>query len=130
MSEFNTGILAGKTVLILENEPLIALDIATMLKEVGCIPLSVPRIDCALTVLAEEAVHVVVLDLFEAGVKEGARRGELAAVLHAQSIPYVFLVGGHSDCLETTYRTDTLRVGKPISPGELVSTVANALKNT
>lgn len=118
--------LDGKNVLILENEPLIGLDIATILRGTGCVSQIVPRVNCALTLLDEEPFDIAILDLFEVGVKEEPRRAELAEKICVLRLPYVFLVGGHTEILESGYRQDTRRVNKPYAAADLIATLIAA----
>lgn len=123
-----SSILNGKSVLILENEPLIGLDVATILRDTGCVSQIVPRVNCALLLLDEERFDVAILDLFEAAVKEEPRRTELAEKICALRLPYIFLVGGHTEILEPGYHRDTVRVSKPYAAADLITALITAYK--
>lgn len=122
-------ILDGVNILILENEPLIGLDLASILRDVGCVSQIVPRVNCALTILNEERFDVAILDLFEAGVKDEPNRAALARKISVLRLPYVFLVGGHTELLEQRYSNGAPRVSKPYAATDIVSAISAAYRN-
>lgn len=124
-----TQIFDGINALILENEPLIALDLASILRDAGCVSQMVPRVNCALTLLDEECFDIAILDLFEAGVKDEPGRKILAKKIGLLRLPYVFLVGGHTELLERHYKSNAPRIHKPYAAADVVSAVRTAYEN-
>jgi DNA-binding response OmpR family regulator len=101
--------LSGRRVLIVEDEPLIALDIAQALTSAGASVLVAKTLDEGLRLAQDGGVSVAVLDLV-LGADDGAA---LCARLRERAIPFVIYSG----------RTD-IPVG--CEPGAFVSKPAHA----
>ena len=108
--------LAGRTILIVEDEPLIALDIAAAFAKAGAVTF------CARTL--SEAIHMVEQDGLSAAVLDfGLGAEDAAAVcgrLEKRSIPFV-LHSGYKHASDAC-RSGTV-VPKPADPIKLVDAV-------
>jgi DNA-binding response OmpR family regulator len=108
--------LAGKRVLVVEDDGLIALDIVSELRRAGCMTLGpASRLETAMTIAAAQDIDAAVLDVF----LEGAYAWQLAGTLKAQGIPFLFQTGFGSlldfpdefasvPCLEKPVKTGAL----------------------
>ena len=90
MSDADAGKLAGRDILVVDDEDLIVTVIEEMLLDLGCRTIwTAGTIDDALKVLAEHRPHVAVLDV-QLGGDSSFR---LAQILADQNIPFVFATG-------------------------------------
>lgn len=82
--------LAGKRVLVVEDEPVVAMMVEDMLVEFGCVVLGpVGRLEEALALVVGEAVDLAVLD-----VNLGNDNSfPVAALLRARDVPFIFATG-------------------------------------
>jgi DNA-binding NtrC family response regulator len=114
------GILTGRSILIVEDEPLIAIDIANAFIQVGARVLTVRSLRDALTAVEDDALSAAVLDH---ALSDGDS-SQLCARLKERNIPFV-LHSGYSSlegaCSEAVF------VAKPASPQALVSAVDELL---
>ena len=82
--------LAGKRVLVLEDEPVVAMLVEDMLVELGCIVVGpASRLDDALAMAEREKLDMAVLDI-NLGHSNSF---PVAAVLERRSVPFVFATG-------------------------------------
>jgi hypothetical protein len=82
--------LAGKRILVVEDDGLIALDIVSELRRAGCTAIGPAlRLETAMTLAAAEHIDAAVLDVF----LEGAYAWQLAGTLKAQGVPFLFQTG-------------------------------------
>lgn len=112
---------AGTRVLVLEDEPLIRLDIEDMLREAGFTVLAGDTLSGARAALAEGAPRVAILDAL---LPEGDSFG-LARDLAAAGAAIVFVTGyagGIPDDLAAWPVVD-----KPFTPDDLVPVISRAL---
>ncbi len=88
------SILTGATVLIVEDEALVALDLALVLRDLGCVVLG-PAADSAqaLALLRQQRPDAVLLDL---GLRDGFAL-TLVEALAADDVRYVLMTTGY-DC--------------------------------
>lgn len=106
-----TGNLAGKRVLIVEDEYFIASDLQrTLQREEVEVVGPVGDLDRALSLAANERLDAAILDVN----LEGATSYRLADHLTQRSIPYLFLTGYDGGTLPEPYRSAP-RVPKPFS---------------
>ena len=101
--------LAGLRVLVLEDNPLIATELETLLREFGCDvigPFGDPA--AAVAALRTEKPQAAVLDI----IHRGHPTFELADALALAQVPFVF-VSGHSRDIVPERHRDRLFVGKP-----------------
>jgi CheY-like chemotaxis protein len=82
--------LAGKRVLVLEDEPVVAMLVEDMLVDLGCVVVGpASRLDDALAIAEREELDLAVLDI-------NLGRGDsfpVALVLDRRSVPFVFATG-------------------------------------
>ncbi len=108
--------LAGKKVLVVEDDRIIALDIAGELKQAGCTVIG-PALDLetALALAEAQQFDAAVLDVF----LEGSYVWTLAAMLAARAIPFIFLTG-FGGFLEFPACLASVRcLDKPARPGAI-----------
>jgi len=112
--------MAAKRILVVEDEFLIALDIAGVLEQAG---LSVvgpaSNVSDALSALEREVVHGALLDAHLAG--EPVAR--VADALKARGIPFAFVSGYGREQLPAAHRTMPL-VKKPFTGRDLLAAIA------
>ena len=120
-----TEALTGKRVLVLEDEPLIAMVLVDILEEAGCTVVG-PAHDAeqAARLIAESSIDVAVLDV---NLGSGHTSACIADSLKGAGTPFIFATGYGEMGLRSTDR-DTLRVDKPYFAPTILATVAAALK--
>jgi CheY-like chemotaxis protein len=95
--------LAGKRVLVVEDEPLVALDIVAELEGAGA-----DVVGSAGT--AKEALHIIDNTLLDAALLDANLRGhpvgEIAAALAARNVPFLFVTGYGAGKLAAGLRQD------------------------
>jgi PAS domain S-box-containing protein len=111
--------LAGKRFLVVEDEPLVALEIAGVLEGAGAA--------VACTGTADEALRLTEANAPDAALLDGNlhRRpvDEIAAALTHRNIPFLFVTGYGTDSLPTSFRNVTV-LTKPVSEPELLEAAA------
>jgi PAS domain S-box-containing protein len=109
----------GKRVIIIEDEPLVAMDAASGLTAVGCdVVGSAGTIDQARKLIASAECDAAILDVNLAGEPID----ELAAALTQKNVPFVFVTGYGRSVLPRGFR-DGLMLNKPFSHDQLVAAV-------
>ncbi|ATP21842.1 MULTISPECIES: HWE histidine kinase domain-containing protein [Sphingobium] len=109
--------LAGKHVLVVEDEPLLALDIVGQLEDAGTIivgPAADPR--AALDLIAHHRIDVALLD----ANLSGEPVDDIAHALAAQSIPFLFMSGYGRENLPQAFPHIEL-LSKPFDPRQLLT---------
>ncbi len=81
--------LAGRTVLVLEDEPIIGFELEDMLADDGAEPFLCGSLDCARKLLAETQPDCAILDVNIHGEQSYPLAGELVE----RGIPFVFATG-------------------------------------
>jgi len=114
--------LAGCSILICEDEPLIALDIAEAFSNAGARVMTVASIADALTALEDEVPSAVILDH---ALNDG-ESSQLRECLKERNIPYV-IHSGYDAKAEDASAAKAASVPKPASPQLLVTTVEGLL---
>jgi DNA-binding response OmpR family regulator len=106
-------------VLVVEDEPLVALDIAAVLNEAGCTVIG-PAADLAAAskLIKESAFDVALLD----ANLNGHGVGELAQALGQSRVPFGFLTGYSREGLPIDFRQAPM-VQKPFRPAQLIDLV-------
>ena len=112
--------LAGYTILVVEDEPLIAAEIIASFEAVGAVVLAASSLDRARPLLEHPDLSAAVLDF---GFHDGDANS-LCARLNERDIPYV-LHSGYAHLSGECGRG--VVVGKPASPGALFDAVARLL---
>ena len=112
--------LAGKRILLIEDEPLVAMDLEELLGSAGC------RIAATVTnvAAAKEAVANVACDaaLLDANLG-GEAVDEIAAALTRKGIPFAFATGHGPEALPKAFREAPL-LAKPFDPEQVLSVLA------
>jgi response regulator NasT len=112
----------GTIVLVLEDEPLIRLDIAEMLRGAGFTAIAVDTLATARTELAGRVPRVAILDAL---LPDGDTSFDLARELAAAGAVIVF-VTGYSPAIPADLATCPV-VEKPFTPDDLVPAISAAL---
>ena len=113
-----TGALAGKRILVVEDEYFIASDIKRSLNKEGAVVVGpVGNLAGGLS-LAEEPIDAAVLDVN----LDQAMSYPIADRLRTRSIPYMFLTGYDGWSMPAEYR-DAARLAKPFPPQTVVAMV-------
>jgi CheY-like chemotaxis protein len=119
------ALLAGKRILVVEDEPLVSMDIAAGLEDAGAEvvgPAGTP--DEALQ-LIEEVVSI------DAALLDGNLRGspvdDIAAALARQKIPFAFVTGYGNQSLPLPFRHATI-LSKPFSREQLVGATVHLVE--
>lgn len=112
--------LAGKRLLVVEDEPLLALDIETSLEDFGAEIAGSAR-------SPEEALSIINGTPFDAALLDANLRGhpvdEIAAALTARNIPFLFVTGYGKESLPKAFAKNGV-VPKPFSQEQLIDAVA------
>jgi DNA-binding response OmpR family regulator len=116
--------LADCSILICEDEPLIALDIAEAFSNAGARVMTVASIGDALTALEDEVPSAVILDH---ALSDG-ESSQLRECLKERNIPYV-LHSGYDAKAQDASAAKAASVPKPASPQLLVTTVEGLLRS-
>jgi DNA-binding response OmpR family regulator len=112
--------LAGKRVLVVEDEMLIALLVEDMLADSGCILIGpFARVSDALAAAKTEVVDLALLDVNVAGEKVFP----VAHALEKRGVPFLFLTGYGQSALPQD-RPDWEAVPKPFFPEKLAERLA------
>jgi CheY-like chemotaxis protein len=106
--------LAGATVLVVEDEALVALDLALGLRDLGCIVLGPAADGAQALALLRQRPDAVLLDL---GLRDGFALA-LVEALAAAGTPYVLTTGYDCEQLEPALR-HAPRLDKPYGREEL-----------
>ncbi|SDP41995.1 PAS domain S-box-containing protein [Filomicrobium insigne] len=111
--------MAGTRVLVVEDEPLVAIDIEDCLKEAGCSVLG-PAAN------AEQAMRLIKNETFDIALMDanlaGTRVDELAQTLKARGIPFAFVSGYGREGLPAGFQ-EALLVSKPFNSRQLIGAV-------
>ena len=107
--------LAGRRILVVEDETLIALMIEGILQELGCVVVGpVAKLGAALRLATEEALDAAILDV----AIRGGQVFPVAEQLLARGIPFV-LASGYGDWSLPGNLRDQPRLTKPFARHEL-----------
>lgn len=111
-----TGALAGKRILIVEDEYFIASDLKRSLSEADAIVVGpVSALNSGIALAEQEMLDAAVLDVN----LEGSHSYPLADALTRRSIPYMFLTGYDGWSLPESYRSAP-RLAKPFNAQNLI----------
>ena len=117
----NSSSLAGCSILICEDEPLIAIGIADAFTDAGARVVMARSLASALSAIEKEVPSAVILD----HVLSDGERSQLCKRLNQRNIPYL-VHSGYSN-LDGAYG-DAVQVPKPANPDVLVTTVLGLLQ--
>ncbi len=112
-----TNLLAGRRVLVVEDEMLVMMMIEGMLADLGCEFISsAASVDKALEIIEAQQFDVAMLDMN----LSGANSYPVADALAARGIPYFFSTGYTAGRIDERYR-DRPILGKPIRSEDLAA---------
>jgi PAS domain S-box-containing protein len=109
--------LNGKRILIVEDEPLVAMDMQSMLSGAGCVPLGpAGSLDEAKRILATAKCDAALVDVNLRGEPiEG-----LLPLLREKGVPFAFVTGYGPKVLSKTFE-ETVTISKPFSAEQLLA---------
>lgn len=114
------SVLNDKRILIIEDEPLIALELSRILTEAGMQVVGIAKTPAlAQRALAAGNLSTAILD----ANLNGEKVDELAARLAAEKVPFVFVSGYDRESLPATFRDRPL-ISKPFTSQEVLDTLA------
>jgi CheY-like chemotaxis protein len=114
-----TGPLAGRRILVVEDEMLVLMNIETALTDLGCTATSAGTIDAALTLLDYASFDAAMLDINLRGEKSYP----VADALARRGIPFVFSTG-YGNHRERPDFADRPMLRKPYLKGHLVAALS------
>jgi PAS domain S-box-containing protein len=118
--------LSGRRFLVIEDEPMVAMFVASCLEDGGA-----RDIDTAASV--EQALQMIESHRYDAAILDGNLHGRpvdaVGAALTRQKIPFIFVSGYGRDGLPTAFRNVDV-LGKPFTQMQLVTAVAKLLPQT
>jgi CheY-like chemotaxis protein len=115
--------LRGLRILLVEDDPLICLDLETSLVEIGAIVTAVSNVASAFAALAIAMPDIAVLD-FELGLETSE---PIAEVVQARSVPFLYL-SGYSEHDERFGRWPGIHVlAKPLSAVRIAREIEDVL---
>ena len=122
------GLLSRKRCFVLDDEFLIALDIQQILERAGAAHVtSVASATEAIEVLGREPkFDLAVLDVKLGGVERNSL--DVAALLHTQGVPFVFLTGMRADDVHAKKFPNAPVIEKPYDATALLRAVQHALE--
>lgn len=116
--------LAGRRILIVEDEFLLAMELEAMLEQRGSMVLGpASSVGQALAVLDGEQPEVALLDVN----LKGERATPVAAALQERAVPYVLITGYSQAQLSEPELRDAPRIDKPVSCRALARALKHAL---
>ncbi len=116
--------LAGKRLLVVEDEFLIALDIESILESAGMKVKTANRVDQAIGLIKSDGpFDAAVLDL----KLDRETSVAVAELLHANRVPFVFLTGAAGDASPVGQFANAPVVGKPFDSETLFSALKRAM---
>lgn len=122
MSKFGAAALSGRRVLLVEDEPLLALEVATHLERAGCEVVGpLTRVSDALSVADTGKIDMAVLDVD----LNGEQVWPVADVLTKRKVPFVFVTSFR----RPAHIPPTHWVGKPVQYETLVAGLIAVSKN-
>jgi CheY-like chemotaxis protein len=116
--------LRGLRILLVEDDPLICLDLETSLAEFGAIVTAVSNVASAFAALSIAMPDIAVLD-FELGVETSE---PIAEVVQARNVPFLYL-SGYSEQDERFSRWPGVRIlAKPLSAMRIARAIQDVLE--
>jgi len=111
-----------KTILIVEDDPFIALDLQDIFEDAGFKVLGpVAQLGAAMEISQDVTIDVAMLD-YNLGHETSI---PLAVVLEEREIPYLFLTGQISKVVLNRLKESRKVISKPFDPENLVKSVEN-----
>lgn len=116
--------LSGRRLLVIEDEPLVALDLIACIEDADGIVIGPAGGEKdALQLIETETIHAALLD----ANLHGKPVDRIAVALTGRNIPFVFVSGHNRDGLPIAFAKAPL-VGKPFTHAQIVDTVGNLLQ--
>ncbi|MEG3175037.1 response regulator [Sphingomonas sp. RB3P16] len=104
--------MSVQTILVVEDEPLIAMMIEDFLEILGkALAGTADTVEAALAIIARGGVDAAILDV---NLRGGEKSFAIADALAAAGIPFVFATGGSQDMVDERYR-DRPTLPKPFT---------------
>ncbi|WP_225204654.1 response regulator [Novosphingobium huizhouense] len=113
-----------RQVLVLDDEPLILLDLEFAVEDAGCVPLTALEAEEALEIVAAEAISAAILDV---SLGQGRTCEPVARALAALGVPYVLHTGDLDRMDEAVRRLGGVLVPKPTPAAVVVSRALQTL---
>lgn len=112
---------AARTVLVLDDEPIILMDLEFTLRDAGLVPLTASSAARALAILKEQRPDMAILDV---NLGKGETCAPVAAELDAMNVPFMLHTGDLDRHGESVTQFDVPILAKPSSS----DAVLNALR--
>ena len=117
------GRIRGRRVLVVEDEPLVAMDLEASLEAAGCEVVGpAPSVARALALIAEAELDAAVIDANLGGDPVDA----VADALVAHGVPFAFSTGYGREALPARHREKPV-LTKPFPPSRLLAVIADLL---
>lgn len=126
VSPVSSSALRGKRILLVEDEPLVAMEIESELSSAGChIVGPAGTVGHAMQLIAEGACDAALVD----ANLGGCSANEVAAALTQKGIPFAFATGYGREALPGGFQEAPI-LSKPFGSAQLLATVAALLGDT
>lgn len=118
-----------KTILLVEDEPLILMDLELAAEDEGVQPLSAANVDGALAHIESMATPIdcAVLDV---SLQDGENCVPIARALNARGIPFIIHSGDLDRQDETIRSLNAFRIAKPACSRKVIATAIDAFTQT
>lgn len=118
--------LSGRRVLVVEDDGLIAMDLADLLESRGAAVIGpVPSVRAALAAIASDMPEAVLLDVN----LRGTRSTPVAEALHEAGVPFLLLTGYSRQRLSEPVLLEAPLLPKPVNGDALVRELARLLSS-
>lgn len=116
------------TILLLEDEPLILMDLEFAAEEAGCLPLCASAVGPALEMLgSDRPVNVAILDV---SLKDDETCLPVAHALQERGIPFLLHSGDLDRKDEKVRELDAVLIAKPASADLVIETALDLMRET
>lgn len=117
--------LHGKRILVVDDEPLIAMDVVTSLRDAGCEAAGpASTVEKALALIESTDLDAALLD-----ANLGGRTvDDIAAALTRRNVPFVFMTGYGKDGLPRAFNHVTM-ISKPFNQQQLLDTIGQLVQS-
>jgi len=120
------SVLRGKRVLVIEDEPLLSMDMEATLRDAGCDVIGpAATLGQAKSLTAEGTYDVALVD----ANLSGQPVDDIAAALTQRNVPFAFVSGYGREGLPTGFR-EAILLNKPFSPTQLLGIVSTLLQQS
>ncbi len=115
-----------RSILVLDDEPLILLDLEFAVEDAGCKPLTALDLSEALAIVNRNAISTAILDV---SLGQGETCEQVARTLAAKGVPYVLHTGDLDRMHETVRNLGGTLVPKPTPAAVVVAKALEPLKD-